>query len=331
MRRRGTADGRAPVVLITFPDYDTEHPQLGGALNAAGCIMRIAPKRGARSPDELLALCADAAGAIVSTDPFTAGVLRASPDLQVIARVGVGVDSIDVNAATELGVAIATTPGANETTVADHAVSMMLALLRRIPANDAEVRRGEWNRTGVYAPKLLTGATVGLVGYGNIGRRVAQRLAGFDVELLVADPAMDGSESPRAVELTELLSRADIVSLHCPLMPSTRHLIDEEALRQMRPHALLVNTSRGEVVDEGALFRALKDGVIAGAALDVFEIEPPNDSPIMDLPNVVVSPHVAGISTTSLAEMTRRATASVIDVLAGRVPDGLANPGWVDA
>lgn len=293
--------------------------------------MRVAPKRGARSPDELLALCADAAGAIVSTDPFTAAVLRDSPGLQVIARVGVGVDSIDMNAATELGVAIATTPGANETTVADHAVALMLALLRRIPANDAEVRRGEWNRTGVYTPKLLTGTTVGLVGYGNIGRRVAQRLAGFDVELLVADPAMAGSEAPRAVELAELLSRADIVSLHCPLIPATRHLIDEEALRRMQPHALLVNTSRGEVVDEGALFRALRDGVIAGAALDVFEIEPPNDSPIMDLPNVVVSPHVGGISTTSLAEMTRRATESVLDVLAGRVPQGLANPWGDDA
>jgi phosphoglycerate dehydrogenase-like enzyme len=326
VRRRGIAAGEAPVVLITFPDYDTDHPELGGALTAAGCVMRVAPKRGLRSPDELLALCADAAGAIVSTDPFTADVLRASPGLQVIARVGVGVDSIDVTVATELGVAIATTPGANEDTVADHAIALMLALLRRIPENDAGVRRGDWNRTGVHTPRLLTGCTVGLIGYGNIGRRVARRLAGFDVELLVADPAMSGSASPRAVELSELLSTADIVSLHTPLLPATRHLIDEEALRRMRPHAVLINTSRGEVVDEGALFRALRDGVIAGAALDVFEVEPPHDSPLMDLPNVVVSPHVGGISTASLAEMTRRATESVIAVLAGGVPDGLVNP-----
>jgi phosphoglycerate dehydrogenase-like enzyme len=288
--------------------------------------MRVAPKRGRRSPSELLALCADAAAAIVSTDPFTAEVLRDSPGLQVIARVGVGIDSIDVGAATDLGVAITTTPGANEDTVADHAIAMMLAVLRRIPQNDAEVRRGEWNRTGVHTPRLLTGCTVGLVGYGNIGRRVARRLAGFDVELLVADPAMIGSESPRAVELAELLSCADIVSLHCPLIPATRHLIDEEALGLMRPQAVLVNTSRGEVVDEGALYRALVRGVIAGAALDVFEIEPPHDSPLMDLSNVVVSPHVGGLSTASVAEMTRRATESVIDVLAGRVPQGLANP-----
>jgi phosphoglycerate dehydrogenase-like enzyme len=326
VRRRGTAAGEAPVVLITFPDYDTDHIELGGALTAAGCVMRIAPKRGLRSPGELLALCADASGAIVSTDPFTADVLRGSPGLQVIARVGVGIDSIDVAAATELGVAITSTPGANEDTVADHAIAMMLALLRRIPENDAGVRRGEWNRTGVHTPRLLTGCTVGLVGYGNIGRRVARRLAGFDVELLVADPAVTGSDSPRAVELAELLSTADIVSLHTPLVPATRHLIDEQALRLMRPHAILVNTSRGEVVDEGALFRALRDGVIAGAALDVFEAEPPHDSPLMDLANVVVSPHVGGISTSSLAEMSRRATESVIAVLTGRVPDGLVNP-----
>ncbi len=326
MRRRGIAAGGAPIVLITFPDYDTDHPELGGALAAAGCVMRLAPKRGLRAPGDLLALCADAAGAIVSTDPFTADVLRDSPGLQVIARVGVGVDSIDVSAATELGVAITSTPGANEDTVADHAIALMLALLRRIPENDAEVRRGDWNRTGVHTPRSLTGCTVGLVGYGNIGRRVARRLAGFDVELLVADPAMNGSESPPAVELDELLSSADIVSLHTPLMPATRHLIDEDALRRMHPHAVLINTSRGEVVDEGALFRALRDGVIAGAALDVFEVEPPHDSPLMDLPNVVVSPHVGGISTASLAEMSRRATDSVIAVLAGRVPDGLVNP-----
>jgi phosphoglycerate dehydrogenase-like enzyme len=330
VRRRGSVPSGAPIVLVTFPDYDMESPDIGGALTAAGCEIRIAAKRGARSPAELLALCADASGAIVSTDPFTADVLRDSPNLQVIARVGVGVDSIDVDAATRLGVAVTITPGANETTVADHALAMILALVRRIPANDASVRRGEWNRTGPHAPGLLTGSTVGLVGYGRIGRRVAQRLAGFDVELIVADPAAAGSESPRAVELDELLERADIVSLHTPLLPGTRHLIDDEALHRMQPHAVLVNTSRGEVVDQGALFRALRDGVIAGAALDVFDAEPPFDSPLMDLPNVVVSPHVGGISTASLEEMFRRATASVIDAIAGRVPDGLANPAILD-
>lgn len=322
-RRRRAVDG-APVVLVTFPDYDTEHPDHGGALTAAGCVMRIAAKRGVRSPAELLVLCADASAAIVSTDPFTADVLRDCPDLQVIARVGVGVDSIDLAAATDLGVAVTTTPGANEDTVADHAVAMILALLRRIPEHDAGVRRGEWNRTGPHTPQLLTGATVGLVGYGHIGRKVARRLAGFDVELLVSDPAAPASLP--TVGLDDLLSRADVVSLHCPLFDSTRHLIDAAALRKMQPHAVLVNTSRGEVVDEAALVQALTDGVIAGAALDVFETEPPHESPLLAMPNVVVSPHVGGLSTSSVDEMTRISTKSVIDVLEGRMPDGLVNP-----
>ena len=312
-------------MLITFPDYDTDHPQHGGALTAAGYVMRIAAKLGQRSPGELLSLSHDVAGAIVSTDPFTAEVLRDSPNLQVIARVGVGIDSIDVAAATDLGVSITTTPGANESTVADHAIAMMLALLRRIPENDAGVRRGEWNRTGPHTPRTLTGCTVGLIGYGHIGQLVARRLAGFDVELLVTDPAIAGSESPRAVPLDELLARSDVVSLHVPLIDATRNMIDARALRSMQPHAVLVNTSRGGVVDEPALIQALSDGVLAGAALDVFDIEPPHDSPLLGMTNVVVSPHVGGLSTKSVDVMIRRATASVIDVIEGRVPDGLAN------
>ena len=330
MRRPRNPSGDAPIVLVTFPDYDIDHPQHGGALTAAGYVMRIAPKRGARSEDELLALSADVAGAIVSTDPFTREVLRDSPHLLVIARVGVGIDSIDAAAATEMGVAITTTPGANEETVADHAIAMMLALLRRIPENDAGVRRGEWNRTGPHTPLLLSGCTVGLVGYGHIGRLVARRLAGFDVELLVSDPALGDSDSPRSVELAELLARSDVVSLHTPLIAATRNLIDQSALQLMRPHAVLVNTSRGGVVDEAALIRALSNGVIAGAALDVFETEPPHDSPLLTMSNVVVSPHVGGLSTKSVDVMIRMATASVIDVIEGRVPPGLANRAILD-
>jgi D-3-phosphoglycerate dehydrogenase len=330
MRRSRKANGEAPIILITFPDYDTEHPQHGGALTAAGFVMRIAPKRGARSPEQLLALCADVSGAIASTDPFTREVLRDSPNLQVIARVGVGIDSIDAAAATELGVAITTTPGANEETVADHAIAMMLALLRRIPQNDAGVRNGEWNRTGPHTPLLLSGSTVGLIGYGHIGHLVARRLAGFDVELLVSDPALAESDTPPSVELAELLARSDVVSLHTPLIPATRHLIDQSALQLMRPHAVLVNTSRGGVVDEAALIEALNEGVIAGAALDVFETEPPYDSPLLSMSNVVVSPHVGGLSTKSVEVMIRIATASVIDVIEGRVPEGLANQAILD-
>jgi phosphoglycerate dehydrogenase-like enzyme len=329
VRRPGSSDGEAPIVLVTFPDYDVDGPQHGGAFTAAGVKMRIAAKRGARSTDELLALCHDAAGAIASTDPFTREVLRDSPGLRVIARVGVGIDSIDVAAATEMGVAIVTTPGANDESVADHTLAMILAMLRRITVNDESVRAGEWNRTGPHSPRQLTGLTVGLVGFGRIGRQVARRLEGFDVELLVSDPIV-GHSDPRCVALEELLARSDIVSLHCPLIPATHHLIDEAALHRMQPHAILVNTARGGVVDEGALIRALDGGVIAGAAIDAYEVEPPGESPLMAMTNVLLSPHVGGLSTTSIAEMTRRVTVGVLDVLQDRIPDGLANPAILD-
>lgn len=310
------------IVLVTWPDYGTDDPGLGGALRAAGLELRLAPKLGQRSPEELSSLLEGAFGAIVSTDPFTADVLAGATDLRVIARVGVGHDSIDITAATAFGVQVATTPGANEQAVADHTIALMLAALRRIPELDRDVRRGGWNRTGPYAPRQLAGATVGLVGCGAIGRLVAKRLAGFDVELLIHDPAFGDA----SVAFDELLARSHVVSLHCPLLPGTRHLVGADTLRRMRPDAVLVNAARGAILDEAALVDALRSGTIAAAALDVFELEPPVGSPLLAMDNVVVSPHVAGISTASVAEMTRRATQAVLDVAAGRQPADLVNP-----
>lgn len=309
-------------VLVTWPDYDVNDDALGGALLAAGLDVRLEPKRGLRSPDQLSAMLDGAFGAIVSTDPFTAEVLDAAPDLRVIARVGVGFDSIDVAAANARGVQIATTPGCNDHAVADHTVGLMLAVLRRIPELERDLRAGGWNRTGDHAPRQLAGSTVGLVGCGAIGRRVAERLAGFDVELLIHDPALGEAST----SLDRLLARSHVVSLHCPLLPSTHHLIDAVALRSMRPDAVLVNAARGQIVDQAALIDALRAGVIAGAALDVFDLEPPTGSPLTTMDNVVLSPHIAGISTVSIAEMTRLATRAVIAVAAGRPVQHLANP-----
>jgi phosphoglycerate dehydrogenase-like enzyme len=260
-------------------------------------------------------------GAVVSTDPFTAAVIDAAPELRVISRVGVGYDSIDVDAASAAGVQIATTPGGNERVVADHTLALVLALLRRVPELERDMRNGGWNRTGRYMPRQLSGETVGLVGYGAIGRLVAERLAGFGVELVIHDPALGDESTP----LGELLARSTVVSLHCPLLPATRHLINAETLGLMRPDAVLVNAARGPIVDEAALIDALQAGVIAGAALDVFELEPPADSPLLSMDNVVVSPHIAGLSTVSVAEMTRRATRAVLDVVAGRPVEHLVN------
>ena len=246
--------------------------------------------------------------------------------LRVIARVGVGVDSIDLAAATDHGIAVTVTPGANEATVADHTLALMLALLRRICEHDAGVRRGEWNRAGKYTPGTLTGSTVGLIGYGQIGRLVAERLLGFGVDILVTDPVEPNDPRVMPVPLQELLASSDIVSIHAPLLPSTRGLLGTAQFQYMRDHAMLINTSRGGIVDEAALVRQLKAGLLGGAALDVFEAEPPAGSELLGLPNVVLSPHNAGLSNDSIEQMIYRATSSVLDVLSGRRPADLANP-----
>jgi phosphoglycerate dehydrogenase-like enzyme len=320
------SSGKRPEVVVTWPDYDASQGGLGGALERSGLALRLEPKHTPRSPEEVARLMAEAAGAIVSTDPFDASVFAACPTLRVIARVGVGTDSIDLQSATECGVAVTVTPGANETTVADHTVSLMLAVLRRTVELDGSVRRGEWRRTGRYTPWGLSGAAVGLVGYGRTGQLVAERLRGFGVSLLVNDLIEPSDDSVEPVSLQELLGRSDVVSLHVPLSDSTRGLIGVRELELMRSSAILVNCARGGIVDEHALLEALAEERLRGAGLDVFEEEPPRSTRLLELPNVVLSPHIAGLSEASIEEMTRRATASVIEVLSGGEPADLANP-----
>lgn len=311
-------------VLVTWPDYAAD--RLGAKLAEQGLTLRIEPKRGARTSEQMRTLAAGAVAAIVSTDPFDAEVLAAASSLRVIARVGVGVDSIDLDAATAAGVVVTVTPGANEATVADHVLALTLGILRRVAEHDAGVRRGEWNRTGAHTPSQLSGKTVGLVGYGRIGRLVGERLRGFGVELLASDPGATPDGTAELLPLHELLARADVVSLHVPLQPGTRDLIGAAELAAMRPGAVLVNAARGCVVDEPALVAALESGRLRGAALDVFAQEPPHGSRLLALPNVLLSPHVAGLSEESIEQMTRRATDSVLDVLQGRRPPYVANP-----
>jgi phosphoglycerate dehydrogenase-like enzyme len=268
----------------------------------------------------------DAVGAIVSTDPFDRSVFDAAPRLRAIARVGVGIDSIDIEAATEAGVAVTTTPGANKQTVADHTLALMLAAVRRVTENDASVRRGEWDRAGALTPWDLNGRTVGIVGLGDIGTTVAQRLGGFGVRLLVSDPEASWRDDCELVDLEDLLERADIVTLHVPLRDSTRHLIGAPELERMDGETILVNTSRGGLIDEPALIHALSCNLLRAAALDVFDDEPPLSDELRRLPNVVLSPHIAGLSHASIAAMTRQATKSILDTLAGRVTPAVRNP-----
>lgn len=260
---------------------------------------------------------------ILGTAPVTRSLLERYPHLKVIARRGVGYDSIDVTAVTALGRLLTNTPGGNEPAVADHAVGLMLAVGKRLAESHARMQAGDW-RAIVGAE--LHGKTVGLVGLGRIGRMVARRLHGFDARVVVFDPYLDEASADASgvtrCSLEELMRQSDFISLHAPLTPQTRHLVNADTLRLVKRDAILVNTSRGELVDEAALLHALQQGNLGGAGLDVFAGEKdPASRPIahqlLALPNVVGTPHTAASTRESLARANETAADCVAAALEG--------------
>jgi D-3-phosphoglycerate dehydrogenase len=325
------ADARSPFpprgrVLVTAPGFDLDGDELGARLLRSGLELDHAGPRGNRRPDEVVLLTRDAVAAIVSSDPFTDVVFEASPQLRVIARLGVGTDSIDLDAATRAGVVVTTTPGLNDETCADHALALLLAATRRVVEHDASVRRGEWDRGGSLTPWDLHAKRVGVVGYGRIGRNVVRRLHGFGTEIKVFDPVASLDSQLACATLDELLGWADVVMLHAPLTAATQSLIGAEQLAAMKSGAVLVNTSRGGLIDEAALLDALTSGRLRAAALDVFMDEPPSSQTLRQLPNVVLSPHIGGLSREAIQAMATQCVQQVLDVLDGRLPDGAVNP-----
>ena len=286
-----------------------------------GATLEFSPFPGRRPPGELARLLRNADAMLASTDPMTAEVLDQAPKLKLIARVGVGFDTVDVAAASNRGVAVTVTPGANEHAVADYALAGMLGLLRGIVHNHVTTAAGRWDRR---PGTDLTGKTVGIVGMGRIGKLVARRLAGFDVRLLAhdvyQDPAFAAQYGVQYSPLDDLLADADIVTFHVLLTPATTHLLNARRLAMMKPTAVVVYTCRGPVIDERALAHALTAGRLAGAALDVFAEEPPGDSPILSAPNVLLSPHIAGITRESSRRMAEMAVAEVARSLQGLPP-----------
>lgn len=282
------------------------------------------PPTGRYTEDEMIALLPGVAATIASAEPYTRRVLSSADALRIIARVGVGYDAIDIAAATEHGVAVTTTPGTNERAVADFALGLILTVGRAIPANMAAMQAGRWER--VVGPDV-NHATIGIIGLGLIGKEVARRARGFDMRILAYDVMRDEAFARQAGveyrDLDDVLAEADYVTVHVPLLPRTRHLINAERLAKMKPTAYLINTSRGGTVDEAALLDALRRGHLAGAALDVFGAEPPWGNPLLELPNVVATPHVAGISQGSREAMLRMACQSVVQRLRGERPEGL--------
>jgi lactate dehydrogenase-like 2-hydroxyacid dehydrogenase len=256
------------------------------------------------------------------TDPVDAELIAACPKLRTVSNYAVGVDNVDLAAATARGIPVGNTPGVLTDSTADLALALMLGIARRLVEGDAFVRAGEWVtwEPGLLLGHDLHGATVGIIGFGRIGQAVARRLEGFGCEIL-------HTSRSGGVELAELLERSDFVTLHCPLTPATRGLIGGEALRRMKPTAYLVNTARGPIVDSDALRSALEQCEIAGAALDVTDPEPlPADQPLLEAPNLIVIPHLGSATHATRERMADMAVDNLLAALAGEPMPNCANP-----
>ncbi len=281
--------------------------------------------------DEAVSFAADADVVWIFGGPriLTADVLSRLPKCRAVLRSGSGTDNVAVDAATSQGIVVANTPQATVNPVAEQTIGLLFAVARLIAFGACKARAGEWDRR---LPRThVSGSTLGLVGFGRIGQRVAEMAAGFDMKILANDPLVsDDLMTRRGVTATtfeDLISQSDFVSLHCPLTDATFHLIDEAALKKMKPTAVLLNLSRGSVVDEAALTRALQEDWIGGAGLDVLEQEPPDpNNPILKLDNTVITPHVGGSSDTFPKSFWDDSVATLIEMSKNRMPLWYVNP-----
>ncbi|MFN0055776.1 MAG: phosphoglycerate dehydrogenase [Planctomycetales bacterium] len=270
-------------------------------------------------------------GTIASTEPYTPAILERATSLRIVSRTGVGYDSVHVAAATERGILVACTPGTNHHAVAEQVFALLLAAAKRVVVNHAEVAQGGFRRQTSLA---LRGKLLGVVGLGRIGRAVARLAEAFQMPVIAHDPFLssppDDTPGVRIVSLDELFATCDVISLHAAATDATRRLINRESLQQMKPGVILINTARGTLVDEPALCEALQSGHVGGAGLDVFEREPPSDSPLLAAPNVVLSPHVAGVDQQAIEDMATMAAQTIVELSQGGWPEErLVNGGDV--
>jgi D-3-phosphoglycerate dehydrogenase / 2-oxoglutarate reductase len=273
---------------------------------------------------------------LLRSGTFTARMIDDSPKLRIIARHGVGTDTVDIPAATARNVWVTNTPGANSRAVAEHVFALVLSLCRKVQTAAARTQRGDWSGDRMALTGIeLNGRTIGLLGLGNIGRHVARIAEGFGMRVLVTDPALNQEANPNLhlVPFDELVRESDILSLHLPLLPSTRNIIDAAVIGRMKDHAILVNTARGGLINEVALVDALRNGRLGGAALDVLDAEsadmtdplPHNRIPLTEFPNLIVTPHVGGQTQEALMRVGHIATDAIRCVLEGGRPDCAVN------
>jgi D-3-phosphoglycerate dehydrogenase / 2-oxoglutarate reductase len=307
-----------------FPHLDQERAMLA----AAGHELRF--DGNASTPDEVAEVVRGAAGILNCYTPIPSDLTRSLEGCRIIARYGIGLDTIDVAAATEAGIVVTNVPDYCIDEVSDHALALIMGLARGIVRLDRRVHMGSWSPMDASPLHRLRGRTLGLVGFGRIARALAAKASAIGFRVQAFDPFLpdeaiaDAGAEPR--DLATLLAGADVVSLHAPLTPDTHHMIGTAELGSMRPGAVIVNTSRGGLVDLDAVRQALSDGTLDGVALDVMEQEPPDpDDPLLTHPGVIITPHAAFYSEESMAELQRKATEQVIDALAGKVPPYAAN------
>ena len=309
-------------MLIAMKLADDQMARLAGA----GDVTVIIP--GKAGDEAFLAALPDHDGVLCSAIQQIPGcrLEAAAGRLRVVSNFGVGFDNVDVALATRLGVRVCNTPGVLNDAVAELVMALILALARRLPEADRFVREGNWGRAPFALAHDITGKTLGLIGLGRIGRAVAHRAVAFGMRVIYADIRAAEAGPWEQVTLDRLLAESDFVSPHVNLSETTRGLIGEDALVRMKPSAFLVNTSRGPVVDTGALREALMSGTIAGAALDVTDPEPPDaDDPLLGLPNVIITPHVGTATVETWNRMGALAVTNLIEALAGRLPPACVN------
>lgn len=301
---------------------------------ARHCDLRQWNKPGLLSPAELRQELAGCQGLVcLLTDRVDSALLATMPELEFVSSMSVGVDHIDVEAMTARGIPVGNTPGVLVDTTADAAFALLLAAARRLGEADRFVRRGDWVAENAWSPDFFTGkdvsgATLGLVGLGAIGRAMARRAAGFGMRVLAWNRSPVTVAGVELVSLQELLRLSDFVSVHVALVPATRMLLDREKIALMKPGAVLVNTARGGIVDEQALARALVDGSLFAAGIDVFEQEPvAADNPLLGLANVVLAPHLGSATIRTRARMADMAVNNAIAALEGRAMPCCVNPG----
>lgn len=306
-----------------FPNLDPARE----VLSAIGAELELAP---APTPDAILKIAAGADALLVTYAKITAEMIGQMHRCRIISRFGIGVDNVDLAAATAAGIVVTKVPDYCIDEVSDHALALLLAVARKIALANAHVQDGRWEMKAVVPIHRLRGSVLGLVGFGRIPQLVAPKAKSFGLRVVAFDPfapqELFAREGVGQVDFAELLAQSDYVSIHTPLVPETRSLFNADAFRQMKPTAYLINTARGPIVDEGALAEALDAGRLAGAALDVMPQEPPVGSPLLGRENVIITPHTSFYSEESLLELQRKAAEEVVAVLTGKPPRNAVNP-----